>query len=175
MIIERPLGNLKDDKFKDLEVDYVDFEWYELRRRIQKVTSRGGYDIGLRWDQETLSAGLMQDDVLAVEDGKAIAINVKETEAIVAKINTVREAAKLCYEIGNRHAPLFFGENFDEIIMPYDKPMLVMLEKLHAHPEVKQRKLLNSHALSSVSTGTDTDGHSHTHGGEEGKMHTHFH
>lgn len=59
----------------------------------------------------------MQDDVLAVEDGKAIAINVKETEAIVAKTNTVREAAKLCYEIGNRHAPLFFGENFDEIVM----------------------------------------------------------
>lgn len=163
MIVERPIGNLKDEEYKDLEVDYVDFEWFELRRRIQKVTSRGGREVGLRWSQDTLSEGLMQDDVIAVEDGEAIAINVKPAEAIVAKIGSVREAAKLCYEIGNRHAPLFFGENFDEIIMPYDKPMLVMLEKLHAHPEVAERKLLNSHALSSVSTGTDADGHSHTH------------
>ena len=39
-------------------------------------------------------------------------------------------SAKVCYEIGNRHAPLFWGEN-DTFITIYNEPMLVMLQKIH--------------------------------------------
>ena len=43
---------------------------------------------------------------------------------------TDKMSAKVCYEIGNRHAPLFWGEN-DTFITIYNEPMLVMLQKIH--------------------------------------------
>lgn len=173
MIVERPIGTLLDADYSSLEVDYVDLEWYECRRRVQKATSHSGVAVGLRLDQDTLNVGLLQDDVLAVVDGKAIAVNVKEAEVLVVKLTNVKDAAKITYEIGNRHAPLFYGENFDEIMMAYDKPMEVMLEKLHAHPTVEQRKLLNNLSLSAVNTGAE--GHSHSHGTEGAKIHDNLH
>lgn len=39
--------------------------------------------------------------------------------------------AKTCYEIGNRHAPLFYGENIFTFVTPYNEPMFLMLSKLH--------------------------------------------
>ena len=39
--------------------------------------------------------------------------------------------AKVCYEIGNRHAPLFYGHDDFSFVTPYDEPMLVMLKKMH--------------------------------------------
>ena len=39
--------------------------------------------------------------------------------------------AKLCYEIGNRHATLFWGDNESTFITPYTEPTLTMLKKLH--------------------------------------------
>ena len=40
--------------------------------------------------------------------------------------------AKVCYEIGNRHAPLFWGDQEREpLSLLYNEPMKVMLDKLH--------------------------------------------
>ena len=50
--------------------------------------------------------------------------------------------AKVCYEIGNRHAPLFWGEN-DTFITIYNEPMLLMLQKLHGVTAEKELKKLD--------------------------------
>ena len=42
-------------------------------------------------------------------------------------------------EIGNRHAPLFWGEN-DTFITIYNEPMLLMLQKLHGVTAEKELK-----------------------------------
>ena len=39
--------------------------------------------------------------------------------------------AKVCYEIGNRHAPLFYGKDALSFLTPYNEPMLQMFGKLH--------------------------------------------
>jgi urease accessory protein len=50
-------------------------------------------------------------------------------------------AAKVCYEIGNRHAPLFWGENGTYITI-YDEPMMAMVSKIHGvRAEKKLMKL----------------------------------
>ena len=49
---------------------------------------------------------------------------------------------KVCYEIGNRHAPLFWGEN-DTFITIYNEPMLLMLQKLHGVTAEKELKKLD--------------------------------
>ena len=53
-----------------------------------------------------------------------------------------KQAAKVCYEIGNRHAPLFWGEN-DTFITIYNEPMLLMLQKLHGVTAEKELKKLD--------------------------------
>ena len=50
--------------------------------------------------------------------------------------------AKVCYEIGNRHAPLFWGDKENTFITIYNEPMMAMLEKLHGvKAEKTERKL----------------------------------
>ena len=66
------------------------------------------------------------------DDEKIIAVNTPPCEVIRVSLTPGHEkqAAKVCYEIGNRHAPLFWGEN-DTFITIYNEPMLLMLQKLH--------------------------------------------
>lgn len=45
-------------------------------------------------------------------------------------------------EIGNRHAPLFWGED-DTFITIYNEPMLIMLQKIHGVTAVKEVKKLD--------------------------------
>ena len=45
-------------------------------------------------------------------------------------------------EIGNRHAPLFWGED-DTFITLYNEPMLIMLQKIHGITAVKEVKKLD--------------------------------
>ncbi len=35
------------------------------------------------------------------------------------------------YEIGNRHAPLFWGEDKSQLVVVWDAPMETLLEKIH--------------------------------------------
>lgn len=51
-------------------------------------------------------------------------------------------AAKVCYEIGNRHAPLFWGDESGTFITVYNEPMMQMLSKIHGvKVEKKMEKL----------------------------------
>lgn len=75
---------------------------------------------------------------------KFIAVNTPPCEVIRVSLTPGHEkqAAKVCYEIGNRHAPLFWGEN-DTFITIYNEPMLLMLQKLHGVMAEKELKKLD--------------------------------
>ena len=159
MICEKLLGKIQDSEFSNKKVDYVDFDWDEAFKRLHRKTSREGVDIGINLDDSILTRGLTQADVLAVEGDYVLAVNFKECEAV--KI-TVEEGnlfaiAKTCYEIGNRHAPLFRGENDRTFLTPYNGPMLSMIERLSGvSAEVVVAKFdFDSRISASV--------HSHTH------------
>lgn len=71
-------------------------------------------------------------------------INISPCEVIHVQIEEGHDhqIAKVCYEIGNKHASLFFGDEKNEFITPYNEPMLVMLNKLHGvHAEIQTRRL----------------------------------
>ena len=91
-----------------------------------------------------LTRGLFQDDVIGEEDGAIIAVNTPPCEVIEVSLEPGHEkyVAKVCYEIGNRHAPLFWGDQENTFITIYNEPMMVMLEKLHGvRAEKKTLKL----------------------------------
>jgi urease accessory protein len=132
MICEKILGKLTDDEFAGKKVDYVDFQWDEAFKKLHRKVSRGGVDVGVNMDDTVLTRGLLQDDVLAIEGDTVIAVNVEEAEAIKITVNEgdVATVAKVCYEIGNRHAPLFRGENEWTFLTPFNGPMLTMIDKI---------------------------------------------
>ena len=37
MLVEKVIGNLNDDQFKNKNVDYVDIEWHEALRKVDDM------------------------------------------------------------------------------------------------------------------------------------------
>ena len=132
MICENVLGKLSDSEFAGKNVDYVDFQWDEAFKKLHRKTSRAGADVGVNMDDTVLTRGLLQDDVLAVEGDTVIAVNIEECEAIEITVTDgdPKVIAKVCYEIGNRHAPLFRGDDDKTFLTPFNGPMLTMIDKI---------------------------------------------
>ena len=133
MLCEQILGTLSDEQFKNLKVDYVDIEWHEAFKKIHRKTTDSGREVGIRLDDFVLIRGLFQDDVIYDADGVVIVVNTPPCEVIEVSLAPGHEkyVAKVCYEIGNRHAPLFWGDKENTFITIYNEPMMAMLEKLH--------------------------------------------
>ena len=51
------------------------------------------------------------------------------------------ETAAVCYEIGNKHLPLFYQD--DELLVAYDAPLFRMLEKAGYQIKAEKRQLLH--------------------------------
>ncbi len=164
MIIEQGIGTLGDKKFQQLETDYVDIEWYQTHKKIDRRISRGGMEIGIRMNHEMSHRGWHQGDILYADEEKAVAVNILPASCISVKVTEPEQIVKLCYEVGNRHAPFFYGETKQEFLTPYEKPMLAMLEKIGLTPEVVQKRLEPGKRISSAhGSGHSHDGHAHGH------------
>ena len=64
MICEELLGNLKDEKNNNIEVDYVDIERHEAFKKIHKKFTKLGTELGIRLGNDILSRGLRDGDIL---------------------------------------------------------------------------------------------------------------
>lgn len=162
MIIENVIGNLNDDKYSNLKVDYLDIEWYNSCKKIDRLKTQAGDEVGVRLSDETLGRGLRHDDVVFADDTSVIVVNILPCEALVMTVTDIHLLPKFCYEIGNRHAPFFYGDTHHEFVTPYDKPIQVMLEKIGINVEVKEVRINLGHSISST-TGGHSHSHSHSH------------
>ena len=137
MLVEKVIGNINDEQFKNRNVDYVDIEWHEAFKKLHKKTSQSGIEVGIKLDNDILTRGLRQGDVLAINEDNVIAVNIPKDKALVVKVDDTHLVPKVCYEIGNRHATLFEGDNHNEFITIYSEPMKDMLEKLGANVTIE--------------------------------------
>lgn len=133
MLCEKILGNLKDFPNNKKNIEYVNIDWHDAFHKIHMKQTEEGTEVGIRLKNDVLSNGLRQGDILYEDDSRLIVVNIPACEAIVATVEPHHDAmiAKLCYEIGNRHATLFWGEEERTFITPYNEPMLAMLDKIH--------------------------------------------
>ena len=130
MLVEKVIGNVNDEQFEGKNIDYVDIEWHEAFKKLHKKTSQSGIEVGIKLDNDILTRGLRQGDILAVNENSVIAVNIPKDKALVIKVNDNHLIPKVCYEIGNRHATLFEGNSHNEFITIYNEPMKEMLEKI---------------------------------------------
>ena len=143
MLCEKILGKLEEMDVKGRRVEYVEIEWHEAFKKIHRKTSDQGTDVGIRMDDSVLARGLFQGDVIYADEEVVVAVSTPPCEVIEISLTEGHEmmAAKVCYEIGNRHAPLFWGENGTYITI-YDEPMMAMVSKIHGvRAEKKLMKL----------------------------------
>ena len=139
MIINECVGNIKDISVAGKTIDYLDLEWFETTKRIQRKKTRQGVDVAIKFLRE--GQRLREGDILHEDGEKAIVVNVLETEAIVITPTSMLEMGTVCYEIGNKHIPLFIQE--DKVLLPFEMPMYRWLEASNFRPERQTVKLLN--------------------------------
>ena len=138
MLVEKVIGNINDEQFKNSNIDYVDIEWHEAFKKLHRKTSQSGIEVGIKLDNDILTRGLRQGDVLAINEDNVIAVNIPKDKALVVKVDDTHLVPKVCYEIGNRHATLFEGSSNNEFITIYSEPMKEMLEKIGANATVEE-------------------------------------
>ena len=141
MLCENIIGSIKEDKFKDYKIDYVDIEWHDAFKKIHKKMTRNNMEIGIKLEDFILKRGLNDGDVLGIYDDTAIVVNILEALSLVINVEDNHMIPKVCYEIGNRHATLLYGRSHNEFITIYDEPMKLMIENLGVKVEVKKVKL----------------------------------
>ena len=161
MICEKILGMLDELDVAGKTVEYVEIEWHEAFKKIHKKTTDTGREVGIRMDDSVLTEGLYEGKVIYMDDGLVIAVHTPPCEVIRVTVKPDHRfmAAKVCYEIGNRHAPLFWGDTYDTFTAVYDEPMLAMLSKLHGVKTARAVKKLDFGRRISASVS-----HHHAHG-----------
>ena len=138
MLIQQKSGNIHSVDTQNKAIDYVAFEWYETNKRIQIKKSVAGREVTLKFMSE--NPCLTQGDILFEEEDYFIAVDVLPCECMVICPENMFDTASVCYEIGNKHLPLFIENN--DLLVPYEKPLFTMLTAQGYVIKLEQRKLL---------------------------------
>jgi urease accessory protein len=139
MIIKKKIGNLASFDDGGRGIDRLQLEWFETSRRILHKTTSNGREIILKFLDK--APNFKQDDVLFADDHVLIVVEIAACDAIVIRPRTNQEMAWVCYEIGNKHLPLFFNEY--ELLIPFDEPTFKMLQASGLEVIKQKRKLLD--------------------------------
>ena len=133
MLCEHIVGKLQDIDTSEKEIVTVDIPWHDAYKKIHRLTTKDGREIGIRMDDSILTRGLRQDDVIYQDETTIVAVNIPACDAIRAKVREdhPQQIAKLCYEVGNTHTTMFRGEDDFTFYIPYHKPMMEKLSHIH--------------------------------------------
>lgn len=179
MLCTEVLGNMEDsavaDRYKEYSVDHVNLDWHEAFKKLHRKTSEGGLDVGIRLGDWVLTHGLHSGDVLGVEEvggtSTVVVARLLPTKCLVIDVAHDHPfmLAKVGWEVGNAHTPLFFGENDFELACTYTEPVERLLSGLHAVTvHVEDRALDPARRVSNHT-------HHHHHGEGEGHIHAYDH
>ena len=137
MLIKEKYGNLLSFDIGNRIIDKVKVEWYEANKRILHKQTTAGRSISLKFLQQ--NPDLKDGDILYADETTVIAVEIIPCEAIVLKPASIAEASAACYEIGNKHLPLYFEEN--ELLVPFDASLYRLLQAAGYKVKIENRKL----------------------------------
>lgn len=139
MIIKEKIGNIQALNLNGRMIDYLDLEWHETSKRILHKRTNAGKEIILKFLNQ--NHHLTEGDLLYEDEQGIVIVNIKACESIVIKPATMYDMAFICYEIGNKHLPLFYDNG--ELLVPYEAPLIRLLQASGLNPSIEIRKLLN--------------------------------
>ena len=139
MIIEDVIGNIGTLSIGSRQTDLLQLQWYETTRRVQRRQTVSGREIALRLLKQ--GQRLQQGDVVWMDDATAVVVDILPCEVIVVTPASMLEMGTICYEIGNKHLPVFIQDN--EVLIPMEEPLYRWLESTGYTPAKATRKLTN--------------------------------
>ncbi len=128
MQVEHIIGNIKDIDATHLEIDEVQMAWYDTRKKIARLSSQNGQVIAMKLIQAP-ECGLNNGDILFLDENRAIIISILPTRVLCMQPTHWHIMARLCYEIGNLHIPLFCNKTTMEFQAPFEKPLQRILQR----------------------------------------------
>jgi len=138
MLIQQKTGHIGAVAIDGRSIDWLPLEWYEANKRILRKRTLSGEEIILKFLQE--SPGLTQGDILYADEQRIIAIEILPCDCLVVHPGSMFEMASVCYEIGNKHLPLFFEA--DAVLVPFEMPLFRLLTAQGYTVQREDRKLL---------------------------------
>ena len=140
MLVKEKLGNISELNIGEIELDHVIIEWYETNKRILNKRSVQGKDITIRFLKE--NQDLKEGDIIYKDASEIITIEIKPCDSIIISPKDMNEMAGLCYEIGNKHLPLFIEEYY--LMIPFDQTLYKQFDLAGYNVERGDRKLANA-------------------------------
>lgn len=108
MIVTELRGNVRDLVASTKVADRVVFDNESRVKRIQRITTEGGTELGLKLDKSVRE--LEDGDILAETDQGVIVASMAPLDVLVIQPASIEEALKVAHSLGNRHLQAqFFG------------------------------------------------------------------
>lgn len=108
MIVTELRGNVRGLDANTQVADRVVFDNESRVKRIQRVTTEGGVELGLKLDKSVRE--LEDGDILAETDQGVIVASMAPLDVLVIQPTSIEEALKVAHSLGNRHLQAqFFG------------------------------------------------------------------
>jgi urease accessory protein len=136
MIIEKVIGNLNSIDRTGKHLERVLLESDALRKRIQRVKTDHGKELGIRLkENKELSDG----DILYMDENNIIAIQTLEDDVLTIMPTTIGQMGEIAHQLGNRHLPAQFEE--EVMFVQYDYLVEKLLKELNIPFRREKRKL----------------------------------
>lgn len=139
MLVQTKTGNLLNYDTAGKTIDWLPLEWYEARKRILRKQTEAGKDISLKFLNDNPEH--TEGDILFADETIIIAISIIPCNCIVVLPKNMFEMASVCYEIGNKHLPLFYEQ--DQLLVPFEKPLYQLLLAQGYDVKQENKKLLH--------------------------------
>ncbi|RLL40587.1 urease accessory protein UreE [Oceanobacillus piezotolerans] len=139
MIVEQIITNIENMGKEEIEKRHIEKVYLEsahLMKRIQRVKTDHGKEIGIRLKE---SRDLVAGDVLYMDENNIIMIDVLSDDLIVIQPRNINEMGTIAHQLGNRHLPAQFEG--DEMLVQYDYLVEELLQELQIPYKREERKV----------------------------------
>lgn len=136
MIIEKIIENVENMDLNGRHIERVYVSSDELVKRIQRVTTDHGKEIGIRLKEPK---DLTDGDILFMDQHNAIIVSVTADDLLVIRPVSIKQMGEIAHQLGNRHLPAQFDE--DVMLVQYDYLVEELLVQLNIPYTRENRKV----------------------------------
>lgn len=123
ILVEEIRGSLRADETR--RVERVALGWEDRLRSRQRVRSDSGTELGVK-----LPTGqpLKENDILFEDEERVVVVAAIPEDVLVLHAESALELGRLCYQVGNRHAPICVQDG--RVLTPYDSVLEAYFVKM---------------------------------------------
>lgn len=139
MIIEKIVTNIEKLTKEEIESHHIEkvyLESSDLVKRIQRVKTDHGKEIGIRLKEHR---DLIAGDILYMDEKNIIMIDVVSDDLLVICPRSLQEMGTIAHQLGNRHLPAQFEDQ--EMLVQYDYLVEELLKQLEIPYKREERKV----------------------------------